>query len=402
MKGHCFIVFFFLFIRCDRCFKAGDVRVNEHSELTAVHVLLVREHNRLADELAKLNPHWSDETLFQEARRIVGAELQHITYSEFLPVVLGQSTMDKYGLELELSGYFTGYDININSGIANSVAASALRFVCSLMPKNMAQYRNGRKVSEKKMGSSFYSPFELYEVNGLDHIIEGLARTAAQSEDASINDIMTNHMFEDKGSLGLDLAAQIIQHGRDHGIPGYVKWREFCGLPKVQAFEQLSDVMTAQTIASLKSIYRNVADIDLFTGGLAEIPNTGAVVGPTLGCLIGRQFHYLRRGDRYWFENELPPSSFTKDQLHAIRQTSLARLMCDNSDGITQIQPRVFLINDPFLYVDMFPLLWKRNCVLCNSPRIIDIQVPRTRLLKDNYLVYVYPGLLRVSYEPKR
>lgn len=111
---------------------------------------------------------------------------------------------------------------------------------------------------------------------------------------------------------GLDLAAQIIQHGRDHGIPGYVKWREFCGLPAVQSFDQLNDVMTQPTIATLRSIYKHVNDIDLFTGGIAETPNTGAVVGRTLGCLIGRQFHYLRRGDRYWYENELPPSSFTK------------------------------------------------------------------------------------------
>ena len=112
------------------------------------------------------------------------------------------------------------------------------------------------------------------------------------------------------------MAAQIIQHGRDHGVPGYVKWREFCGLPAVQTFEQLSDVMTGPTIATLKSIYRNVSDIDLFTGGLAETPGTGAVVGRTFGCLIGRQFHYLRRGDRYWYENELPPSSFTKGTQH--------------------------------------------------------------------------------------
>lgn len=172
--------------------------MNEHVELTALHVILTREHNRLAEELALINPHWSDETLFQEARRIVGAELQQITYSEFLPVILGQTVMEKYGLEPELSGYFTGYDININAGIANSVAAAALRFVTSLMPKKMGLYRNGRKISEQKMGSSFYAPFELYEPEGLDHILEGLARTLSQSEDASINEVMTNHMFQDK------------------------------------------------------------------------------------------------------------------------------------------------------------------------------------------------------------
>lgn len=178
------------------------MRVNEHTELTALHVIMIREHNRLATELAEINPHWSDETLFQEARRIVGAEMQHITYSEFLPVVLGQTVTEKYGLEPELSGYFTGYDININAGVANSVAAAALRFVASLLPRKMGLYRHGRKVSEQKMGSSFYAPFELYEPDGLDHIVEGLARTLSQSEDASINDVMTNHMFQEKpGSM---------------------------------------------------------------------------------------------------------------------------------------------------------------------------------------------------------
>jgi hypothetical protein len=57
---------------------------------------------------------------------------------------------------------------------------------------------------------------------------------------------------------------------------------------------------------------RNVSDIDLFTGALGETPTEGSVIGPTFGCLLGRQFHYLRRGDRYWYENDLPPSSFSK------------------------------------------------------------------------------------------
>ena len=60
----------------------------------------------------------------------------------------------------------------------------------------------------------------------------------------------------------------------------------------------------------------HVDDIDLFTGGLAETANIGALVGPTFGCLIGRQFHYLKRGDRYWYENDVPPSSFSRGQYH--------------------------------------------------------------------------------------
>lgn len=123
-----------------RCFKAGDDRINEHVALTTLHTLWLREHNRVARGLHAVNPHWSDEMLFQEARKIVGAEVQHITYNEFLPVVLGQSVVISYGLEPQQSGFYKGYDINTNSGVLNGVASAALWFFASLMPKTMPFY----------------------------------------------------------------------------------------------------------------------------------------------------------------------------------------------------------------------------------------------------------------------
>jgi peroxidase len=141
----------------------------------------------------------------------------------------------------------------------------------------------------------------------------------------------------------------VVDQGRDHGIPGYTEWRKLCDLPPVTSFTDLQSVMTATVIDKLRSIYNDVRDIDLFTGGLAEVPNKGAAVGPTFGCLLGRQFYYYKRGDRYWYENDIPPSSFTKDQLNEIRKVSLASVLCDNTASIDFVQPNVFLDADPFL-----------------------------------------------------
>src|SRR5262249_12142142 len=80
----------------DQLFLAGDVRANENVELTALQTLFVREHNRLAAQIGAANPTWSDEQIYQAARRIVIAELQAITYNEYLPALLGSNALTSY------------------------------------------------------------------------------------------------------------------------------------------------------------------------------------------------------------------------------------------------------------------------------------------------------------------
>jgi len=110
------------------CFLAGDARVNEQTVLALVHTLFVREHNRICDELASINPHWNDETVFHETRHIMAALMQHITYNEFLPMVLGKEVMHRHGLVLLRDGYSDSYDSSTNPTTANGFASAAFRF----------------------------------------------------------------------------------------------------------------------------------------------------------------------------------------------------------------------------------------------------------------------------------
>lgn len=123
-----------------RCFRPGDGRASEQPALTSFHIIWVRKHNQLANLLERANPHWSDEKIYQETRRIVAATMQHITYREFLPIVLGQEVMTLFDLDLLPKGYYAGYDPTVNPSAANSFTAAAFRFGHSLVQRSFVRF----------------------------------------------------------------------------------------------------------------------------------------------------------------------------------------------------------------------------------------------------------------------
>ncbi|KAJ8944655.1 hypothetical protein NQ314_009417 [Rhamnusium bicolor] len=121
------------------CFQSGDGRVSEQPGLTALHTVWVRFHNKVATVLSKFNPHWSDEKIFQETRKIAYSLIQHITYREFLPIVLGPEVMQLFELNLVRKGYYDQYDSKVNPAIANSFSTAAYRFGHSMVQNSFVR-----------------------------------------------------------------------------------------------------------------------------------------------------------------------------------------------------------------------------------------------------------------------
>lgn len=108
-------------------FVAGDIRANEQIGLVAMHTLFVREHNLLCDDIIATYPAADPEQQYQLARKIVGAEIQVITYKEFLPALLGPMAPDVDG--------YSGYNESVNPSICK--LCKAFGFVgCLFLPSS--------------------------------------------------------------------------------------------------------------------------------------------------------------------------------------------------------------------------------------------------------------------------
>lgn len=102
-----------------------------------------------------MNLHWSDEKIYQETRRIIGAMVQHITYREFLPLVLGREVCKLFDLELLSNGYYNQYDIRVNPTVANSFSAAAFRFGHSLIQNTYMRSTRNHEFLDNSMYSFF-------------------------------------------------------------------------------------------------------------------------------------------------------------------------------------------------------------------------------------------------------
>ena len=333
-------------------FVSGDIRANEQVGLTAMHTLFVREHNRLADEIARDQPELNGEEIFQMARKRVGAMMQVITYGEFLPVLLGPDFIDAYG----------GYDPAVDPSISNEFATAAFRVGHTMLPSDLLRVSESGQEITVQLTTAFFNPSLIEEV-GIAEFLRGLAIQVAREVDLELVDEVRNLLFRGSRGPGTDLAALNIQRGRDHGIGNYNSVRLSYGLPAVATFTEVTSDNEARD--GLSQIYGSVGNLDLWVGGLAEDHVEGAMVGETFHAIIADQFQRLRDGDRFWYEND-PYFADNPDLLAQMRETTLSAIIRRNS-----------AIADQFFPNDVFRVRWADLDHVGDDKQIVEIVRPR-------------------------
>jgi len=302
-------------------YLAGDVRANEHVGLTAIHTLFVREHNRLAREIAQrdfsganLTDPFVDEVIFQRARAVVGAILQNITYSEWLPTLLGSDRL----------GNYEGYKPGIDPQLSNVFTGAAFRIGHTMLPPNLGIELASGLTMDLSLRDAFFNP-SFVSAYGVDPILRGFAAQPQQKIDRFVVDDVRNFLF---GPVGLDLPALNIQRGRDHGVPSYNAVRESFGLSPRFDFGEVAPDDIAEI--ALRAAYGpgGMEVLDAWSGGITEAPLPGSSLGETFTAIFIDQFARLRDGDRFFFRN---PQIYSREFIEEIEATTLVDVIRRNT-----------------------------------------------------------------------
>src|SRR2546430_17453092 len=251
-----------------RAGRAENAPPNETTPLTSPHPPSAREHTRIAASCPSSLP---AEERFQIARRVVGAEIQYITYSEFLPAL---------GVRLDP---YHGYDSTVNPGLSNEFAVVGYRAhsmihgefdttvpagtysdaqLAAFAAQQIVVEPDGDQVTlEIPLAAAFGAP-DLLKDLGLGPVFQSLSQRQYEN-DEQIDNALRSVLFQipkpgvpDPTVCGVpvvnpdcfsgvsDLGAIDIARGRDHGIPTYNDLRRAYGLAPKTSFVDVTGEAT--------------------------------------------------------------------------------------------------------------------------------------------------------------
>ncbi|XP_026565713.1 dual oxidase 2 [Pseudonaja textilis] len=347
-------------------FDFGNAKGNENVFLQAMSIVWFRYHNYWAEELAKQNTSWSDEDLFQHARKRVIAIYQNIVFYEWLPNILEKTSMKRY----------EGYKQHVDSRISPEFLVASALFLGTKVPPGVymrnsnCSFRNvtdvdGHSSPALRLCNNYWSRQNpnLQTAEDVDDLLLGMSSQIAEKEDNVVVEDLRDYWYGTVKFSRMDFVASWIQRGRDIGLSTYNKVREFFGLPPAKKWTDINQ--KNQTILeSTKELYGDrLESLELLLGGMLEENEA------LFRAILEDQFVRLRDGDRFWFEN--PKNGlFTSEEIVAIKNTTFSHVL-DAVMNTTNIQKDVFTWKngDPCLQPRQMNL---EGLPLCKQMTVID------------------------------
>ncbi|NXT78254.1 DUOX2 oxidase, partial [Zapornia atra] len=298
-------------------YDLGSAWGNENLFLQAVSITWFRYHNHLAMKLAQEHPTWSDEDLFQHARKWVIATYQSIVLYEWLPTLLGSRVPE-----------YKGYQQHLDPSISPEFLAAAEQFLATMVPPGVykrdsqCQFQDvpsqGGSFPAVRVCNSYWSR----EVWGrerredVDNLLLGMSSQIAEREDNVVVEDLQDYWYGPLKYSRTDYVASWLQRGRDLGLPTYNQARERFGLEPLQTWSDLAPHLEQQVLEKVATLYGNdTARLEMLPGGMLEANSS------LFSAIILDQLLRLREGDRFWFENT-KNGLFTAEEASQIRNTT--------------------------------------------------------------------------------
>ncbi|KAJ1546208.1 hypothetical protein HK405_007311, partial [Cladochytrium tenue] len=309
-------------------FKYPTDVISMMPHLAILYTVFLREHNRRARILAQRHPDWTDEMLFQRARRWVIAAVQKITAyfvraDHYVPDLTGQQMTP-----------YAGYDPSVNPGMDLLFSNIAFRYGHSAInPLVLRVDDYGNQVEEGHLifRDAFYKSIcDEMVTYGIDSILRGFASQRDQVVDTHFADDIRSYLPLATLPMKFDLAAIGIQ--RELGIPDYNTCRNAWNLTAATQWDDITKDIEVQQI--LAGLYPNISDFDAYkvsstAGAFAEEhTDRNSLIGPLMRLIVIDQFRRLRAGDRFWYEN---PGVLTAEELQELANFTLGSMVVANT-----------------------------------------------------------------------
>lgn len=306
-------------------FLCGDERCSEQVFLTVLHTVWIREHNHQARRLMQMGYSDDPDELFEKARQIVIAEIQHITYGEWLTALIGSAR--------NCDAWAQGQYADDGDAQINALFSAALYRLHSLISNQTA--KELEQYGVKGLASAFFRPSILRSADGnIGPFVRSMYNTLSRRNDPMMVPDLRSFLFAgqpDVTPIGHDLLALNVQRGRDMGVPTYNHLRRALGLePKATWADITSDVSLQQALAS---VYASPEECDAWVCSSAEPLVVDSSMGETQTFVIREQFCELHNTDSFYWDRAGYLSDAEKDY---VRGRTFSSVLCDNA-GVCDI-----------------------------------------------------------------